>query len=300
MLIFYRFGVLYFVGIFEIFSPDFYNENWKWCLALCVLPIIITTIFTFIYFEESPKMHMSKNNLEEAEQTIAKLAALSINRIDSSDIVKLREEYKANYKTNESTFDLSIILSTKYRTITFLCAIIVLSSSMINVCNMYSLPIMLTKNEHYHQGHQGLALRVLIPQIVVIPGILFSVTSCKYLGRKFTIIIGFVSCFISSLVSSIYCEGIIISLALINFFNIISICGIKMYVIEFFPTHSRDHAVALCYFGARLGDSLCPLLCNMSFKIYSYGSMLIINILCCFGSICSILLPFDTLGTSIE
>jgi MFS family permease len=301
MLIFYRFGVLYYVGIFEIFSPDFIPLNWKSTILLCAVPILLTTILTLIFFRESPKMQMSKKKLEEAENNLNYLAELKKTTIELSDINKLKEEYIQNYHNNESAFNLASILTSKYRTIIFLCGIIFLTSSMISVSNMYSLPIMLTKREESQKvTHRDLAARVLIPQIVVIPGILLASISCKFLGRRYTILIGFICCLISSFVSSIIREGLIITSSMINFFIIISNCGVKLYVIEAFPTHLRDHALAICYFGAKLGDTLCPLLCNLSLKIYSYGAMLLINILCVLGLTSAICLPFDTLGSSIE
>jgi len=186
-----------------------------------------------------------------------------------------------------------------------LCSLIFLTTSMVNVIYIYALPIILVKREQSQinlnpEGSSTVAQEMLLTQIVTIPSILLSALICKYIGRKNTIAIGMILCFIASAIPAYLGKKLIISSTLVNFFIIFGQCTIKVYVIEAFPTKLRDYSLAFCYFISKFGDALTPILCNWAFNSYMYGPIIIANVLCLVGSICTLLLPFDTLGLHVD
>ena len=314
MFIFFRIGIIYFLLSFKfVISNNIENNdqllNWRCVFLISALPVIGVTIASFYILKDSPKLLLNKKKLDDAIETLQYLAHEKnqvVNfQISQEDIRALREEYEYNNNidnfnesSNKLTFSFKSLFSQKFRVLIILSAGIFITTSMINITNMYSLPLMLYSK--VENNKQDMTFQILFTQVVTIPAILLTALTCTVIGRKTTILIGFIFCLITSSFTSVFQEGLIVCSAFVNFFIIFSLCTVKIYVIEAFPTKLRDYALAFCFCIAKSGDALTPFLCNYTLVLYSYGPMVLTNLLCILGMISAALLPFDTKGTRIE
>jgi hypothetical protein len=74
----------------------------------------------------------------------------------------------------------------------------------------------------------------------------------------------------------------------------------KVYLIESFPSKLRDHGMSVIFVAARLGESLSPSICELSFKLYIFGPLVFIAGLASIGIIVAILIPFETRGEALD
>jgi MFS family permease len=303
MYIFYRLGIIYFIMCFSITQPDIHLSNWKEAFLLAAIPIIVVTILTNVFFMDSPKLHLSKNELIQAVDTISHLKGETGS--DQTETLRLLMEDMNSANRTQIEASYFNIFHKDYFRLSILCSLIFLTTSMVNVIYIYALPIILVKRQQdsFHSNSESpsiVAQEMLITQIVTIPAILLAALVCKFIGRKNTIAIGMILCFIASSIPAYFGKKIIFSSTLVNFFIIFGQCTIKVYLIEAFPTKLRDYSLAFCYFVSKFGDALTPIFCNLAFRAYIYGPIIIANILCLIGSICTLLLPFDTLGLHVD
>jgi hypothetical protein len=313
MYIFYRCGILYFIFCFKLLQPDVTPEHWKETLLLSSLPIIFITILSRIYFQDSPKLHLSKKELYKAIDTVYDLAREKskngVFQISDRDIAHLKEEFVVNEhveNSNKVEFSYKNLFSHQYSTLIILCSFIFLCASMVNVIFIYSLPLMITRKtkfsrpNEFHFFKHDMAMEILITQIVTIPAIILSALICKLIGRKSTISMGFLLCFFATFVPCLTNKGLIVSSAFVNFFIIFAQCTIKVYIIEAFPTKLRDYALSFCFCISKIGDCLVPLMCNLSLNLFPFGPIAFASAICVTGLVASVSLPFDTLGLNIE
>jgi putative MFS transporter len=308
MYIFFRCGIIYFLLLFKVVMPNYELTDWRYAFMVASVPIILSTILTRIYLRNSPKLFLSKGQINETVESLQSLASQKPRyRIPEEDLQELREGMQYTNISNDSTgknkSSFSLIFSKKYFLLTILSAILFICGSMVNICNIYALPLMLYDKKDGNDSQEGehnhdMTNEILITQIVTIPAIMLSAIVCKVIGRKQTVVMGYIFCFLTTLFASMFQKGLIVSSAFVNFFIIFSLCTVKLYVIEAFPTHLRDYALAFCFGMAKVGDTFTPLLVNIFLKAYAYGPMLLINILCFCGFLSSYMLPFDTLDNS--
>jgi MFS family permease len=315
MYIFYRCGILYFIICFKLLEPDKYVNHWKETFLLSSIPVILITILSNCFFKDSPKLLLNKKELYKAVDAIYDLAREKHfsheYEIDDREIARMKEEFTAleheNNTHNKIEFSYKNLFGFQFRFLIILCAVIFLCGSVVNVIFIYSLPLMIIRKSQenhdptsFNHLHNDMAKEILITQIVTIPAVILSAMICRVVGRKNTIIIGFSLCFVSTFIPCFTNQGLIASSTFVNFFIIFAQCTIKVYVIEAFPTKLRDYALSFCLCVSKIGDCMVPILCNLSFNVFSLGPIAMANIVCLCGLIAAISLPFDTLGTHLE
>ena len=74
----------------------------------------------------------------------------------------------------------------------------------------------------------------------------------------------------------------------------------KVYLIESFPSKLRDHGMSVIFVVARLGESLAPSICELSFKNFMFGPLVFIAVLAFTGLIVASQIPFETRGVAID
>lgn len=301
MSICYRIGVVYFILVFKFFSPNLNPHYWRQTLLVSALPVFLLMGLSLFYLRDSPKLLLVKRKVDEAVDLLYYIAPR--RAITPEDIQILREEY-SEHEQPEMKISYKQLFGTKFRMLILLCACIFLATSMVNLINSYSIPLILMKMEKTKGSSDfigsHLAYEVLLTQVVTIPAVLISAMVCRLLGRKKTIMLGFAFCFLASAIPSLFTTGLIAASSFINFFVIFAYCSVKIYVIEVFPTQLRDYALSFCFFSGKLGDAITPPFCNLSLMLYSYGPMVFTNIVCLLGVIDSFLLPYDTVGLHVE
>lgn len=294
----YRLGIIYFIFCFNYIMPTFDMKYWRHAYLAAFIPLVIANILIILNYRDSPKLLLNRGRIDE---TITYFKETNYSNINYDYEL---EEIKSNYLKEQTINNLNNInstnnnknknhfssLFTQFGVLIFLCSLLFVTSSMVNICNMYSLPLML------YREHENKSYELMLTQIVTVPAIILSAFTCNAIGRKSTMLLGFFFSLIASLIPSIMNAGLVPGMTIINFFIIFSICGAKIFALEAFPTRLRDFALAFCLGVAKLGDSFTPILCNFSMKINSFGPLFIVNVLSAFGLLSSYMLPFDTLG----
>jgi MFS family permease len=295
--IFFRFGVIYFMCCFVFIMPNYAMDNYRPTMLSTNIPIIISTLLIIVYFRDSPKILLEKNNLEQIIINLEYVSKFSATyRIPSYDIEFLKDEFNkmTRYK------DLTLLDNTKIKLdkvnirLIILITTLFVSSSMINVTSMYSLPLMLYNlSIEEHLNHTNNFEIIILTQVVTVPAIIIAALIAKPIGKKYTILIGYIPCFIASVMPLLINNSLITSCSLINFFILFASCSNKLYILDVFPTSLRHTALGICLCLSKIGDTFTPLLCNISFKYWFNGPIILICVLAFIGSIFGIILPND-------
>lgn len=292
-------GILCYIFCFKLLNTNNQMlDNWRWILFLVAIPCIISCIYTSIILRESPRLLLNKDKFDDAIVEIKRLIIKSEILFTPEKEEQLRKE-AIIYKSRKIEFSFTMLFSSKYYYLTTINLLLLLTSSMTYVSNFFSLPLILFKKE---KNSSGMLNNLLLAQSVSIPAIILAslIASLPNIGRKYTIIMGFLTCFIVAFYASIFQHGLIISCSAINFFIMVSYFLAKVYLIESFPSKLRDHGMSVIFVVARIGESFSPMLCELFLKLYMFGPLLFIAILSLIGIITAFLMPFETRGEPLD
>jgi MFS family permease len=297
MFIFYRLGIIYIIFCSNVIMPNYEIERYQLTLLAAAMPMVIVFLLTKYFYKNSAKLLMTKGEYEEAVKRLKEQSCGS-GEYNEEAVNAIVEKFKEEAgQGSGDKFTMSELFSHKYRMLTLLTTTVCVAASMVNITNIYSLPLILfSKAVDKHKMN----FEIMITQFVTIPAILLSAFVCKVIGKKVTIMFGFFFCLLSSLVPSIIQEGIIIGSSFINFFIIFALIVVKVYIVDAYPTNLRDYALALCLCFAKVGDTLTPFLCNVGFQIYAYGPLLLTNLLCLCGLLGSYYLPNEVTSLHLD
>jgi MFS family permease len=298
MFIFYRLGIIYIIFCSNLVMPNYETERYQLTLLTAAMPMIVVFLLVKYFYKNSIKLLMAKGEYEEARKRVLEQACgRPLDEEEINSVINRFKEEAEMENNSGNNFSIFLLFGPKFKALTFLTAVVCVTASMVNITNIYSLPLILfTKEVDKHKMN----FEIMITQFVTIPAILLSAFVCKIIGKKVTIMFGFLFCLLSSFFPSILQEGIIIGSSFINFFIIFALVVIKVYIVEAFPTHLRDYALAFCLCIAKIGDTLTPLFCNIGFHIYSYGPLMLTNLLCLCGLLGSYYLPNETVNLHLD
>lgn len=295
--IFYRLGVIYFLFSYRTIIPVTDITHWRFAFVVAIFPIIITIIFGVLFYYDSPRLLLNKNMITEAVEQLIKLSSYTNTGITSDEIQRLHEEGRYLSSTPVD-FSYMLLFDSQYIKLTLLCSLVFFFGSSISVTNLYCLPIILYDLQVTLPSIDS-GMNMIITQVVTIPAIILGAFSCKYLGRKYTMVFGFSSCLIITFYPMIFKDGLVPSSAIINFFVMFAIVPGKLYVMEAFPTKLRDISLAFLFGVCKVGDSLTPFISDVSMKTYIFGPMIQISILSLGGLLAAYFLPQDANGKDI-
>lgn len=151
-------------------------------------------------------------------------------------------------------------------------------------------------------GDLSVLYEIIISQLVVIPAVMLSgfISGFSELGKKMTIVFGFIMCSIVSVIPLVYNPALLVCSSIINFFIIFSFCSTKVYIIDSFPTKYKDYAISICYFTSKMGDAVSPIISDLVYKYYTYAPVGIITIISVIGIIISSILPVESREENIK
>ena len=295
----YIMGILFYIYTFKLIMPNYQKlELWRLILLVISLPSIIACVFGLFIIKDSPRLLLNKDQFPEAVVEIRRISEKTEVIFSIEEEQKLKKEVMAQKARNiDSSF--SELFSRKFYFLTLINLLLLVTTSMTYVSNFFSLPLILYReSKHSAQMFNN----IILAQSFSIPAILLAalIAGLPSLGRKYTIILGFGVCFLVALYSSIFQRGLIVACSMINFFIMISYFLSKVYLIESFPSKLRDHGMSVIFVVARLGESLSPSICELSFKAYMFGPLVFIACLALTGFVVACLIPFETRGEALD
>lgn len=120
------------------------------------------------------------------------------------------------------------------------------------------------------------------------------------LGRKGSMIYGFILSGISAILCSIFMKNLIIFATALKFSIGIPFGVIYLYVSEAFPTKIRTISLGVTNSFNRLGGITTPIISQLAFSIQPNNPYKIYSFICFLAAVLSYLLPFETLGRTIS
>jgi MFS family permease len=295
----YILGIIFYIYCFKLIMPNYQKlDQWRLILLLIAIPSIGSCIFALFIVRDSPRLLLNKDKFPEAVSELRNLTRNTDVVFTLEEEDKLKREVIA-CKAKNIEFSFSMLFSDKFRFLTIINLLLLMTTSMTYVSNFFSLPLILYKeSKHSSQMFDN----IIMAQSFSIPAIIIAalIAGLPNLGRKYTIILGFSVCFLVALFSSIFQKGLVVACSLINFFIMVSYFLSKVYLIESFPSKLRDHGMSVIFVAARLGESLSPSICELSFKLYIFGPLVFIAGLASIGIIVAILIPFETRGEALD
>ena len=295
----YILGILFYIYSFKLIMPNFQHfERWRLILLVVAIPCILSFIFSIFVIRNSPRLLLNKDKFSEAVIELQMLTHNTGNEITAQEQENLKREVMI-CKSKNIDFSFSLLFSEKFYFLTTINLLLILMTSTAYVSNFFSLPLILYKEE---KKSPQMFYEIIVAQSFSIPAIILAslIAGLPTLGRKYSILVGFIMCFIVSLYSSVFQRGLIVSCSMINFFIMISYFLSKVYLIESFPSKLRDHGMSVVFVVARLGESIAPSICELSFKSYDYGPLVFICVLSFIGMIVALLIPFETRGEALD
>jgi len=291
--IFYRLGIVYFILCFILLSK---YTTWKVIMLLGSFPVLVAIILCFLFLKNSPKLLFIQNKFQNGLTNLKEIAAYKNIQITQNEEELLKEEVIAHAEIDNKTPLMALITDSYHRKVLILCIFIFTCSSMINMINLYALPLIKFLNKDHND--MTILYEIILSQLVTIPAIILSgfFSTISNVGKKITIITGLVTCFFVSLIPLFYHDALILCSSIVNFFVVFSYCSTKVYILENFPTKYKDYAISICYFFAKVGDALSPLICDLIYHYYIYSPLGIISVIALIGLIAAIILPVENSG----
>ena len=295
----YVLGILFYIYTFKIIMPDYMNfEKWRIILLLTSLPCTVSCIFSLFIIRDSPRLLFNKDCFVEGIIELRTLTNNTCYQLTDLDQEKLKNELAIS-KSKKIEFSFLLLFSPKFRILTTINLLLLLTTSAAYVSNFYSLPLILYSQK---KKHSEMFSEIILAQSFSIPAILLAsiLAGIQSIGRKYSIAIGFAISFGVALIASIMEYQIIVCCSLINFFIMISYFLSKVYLIESFPSKLRDHGMSIIFVVARIAESVSPSICELMFKLFEFGPLLWICLLCLIGVVFALLIPFETRGEAID
>jgi hypothetical protein len=139
---------------------------------------------------------------------------------------------------------------------------------------------------------------IIFSAISEIPSTLISgyIANIPLLGRKGSLIYGFILVGMSAILCAIFMNGIIIFATSLKFAIAIPFGVIYVYVSEAFPTKIRTISIGVTNSFNRIGGILTPIVSQIAFSTQPNDPYKIYAILSFFAAFLAYLLPFETLG----
>ncbi|XP_028026822.1 organic cation transporter protein-like isoform X2 [Bombyx mandarina] len=228
---------------------------WKTMILIIYSPLILFLSFIWL-IKESPRWQIVKGKTEEAKNTMILMAKtnkinMDMNELSNIDGVGLRQKF--DIKENEKEGFHVIFKSPEILKRVFVACFCRFSASFV----YYGLML----NSVWLPGDKY--INFLLITIMSYPGELISLYFMKNIGRKLSLIIGFILtaalCFCSAQVPETYLWTKI-SLFLVGKM-LISGCftGVITYSMELFPTSVRGLLLGLGALTSRIGNMMAPL-----------------------------------------
>jgi hypothetical protein len=291
-------------------SNSFYSENPS-CYDISNEIIVDATKLS--YFENSNYQSIINHEIKIKEN----------NNLTLELKLKNEEDFINN---SEKDFGLTDIFNRKFINLTFISSMLFSLGGAISHCNLYYLPIVFFKiaeenktkdlnnnqvknislielNRNLSKGtsfDEKFSLIFFITQVVTLFGVILGVFLAKKIGMKLTIILNFIPCLIAGFFCCFFTEMILPSASIINFFIVIPLITIKLFIVQAYNTKLRDAGFWFAYFCKTVADCFVPFIINVLINYGTLVPMYYITAVCGIAVFVSIFIPGKHDGMKIK
>ncbi|CAD8173064.1 unnamed protein product [Paramecium octaurelia] len=283
---------------------DGINGSWRWLTFLGSLPGLVALILSIFYIQESPRYLLLEGKYYEAFQTIKLM--IQTNKTTEFNL-SIENEHKL---VIWSLYMNSIAKKTEHASFKSmlngdrLYVSLVLWSIWFLLCfayygNLMTMPQILYQLKDNQSQLQQLVYACLSDILGAILATL--IIDIKGLGRKNSLIIGFLIAAVFSFMQLYYYEQHFAILAILQkLFLSMNYIFCYQLTTELYPTKLRTTGLGTAVAIGRLGVILMPWSCMIISQYSIIAPFLLFSIASFLGSIFTCFIPFDTLGKSLD
>ncbi len=287
-----RLAVIFYVIFYDRFIMiTKAKDSFIYSILMSSLPTIFYAVLVTIIMIESPRDMFSRNKHYEAIKAIKSILPNDYV-IDKRHLINEGKDYYALLLERQNgASPYTQIFSEKYLKLTIPTILTYSIASMNVICCMYLLPLIFRKSYN-----TLFVVSIIFQQIMAMFGAILGYVVAKknYLGRKYTLFIGFMLTGIMAIVVVIIGDQLHLGCCVIFFFNFMCYPIAILYMNEAFPTNLRVSAMAVCLCCGKLFDILGQFTVDMLFNIGPHFPIIIFIISSTIGAFSSIFLPYET------
>ena len=303
---FFTLGKIYacFVAWFTL--NDLTSGNWRAMLVFCTLPTIVVWFGTWKFLDESPRYLVVVGRIEEGVNVLNKIGEKNNGKayvcISEQEKTALQNWHRSTFNKNDIA-SVRALFGPSYKRITICLWIMWSSLNFIFYGMIFILPfILVSLDSSSHKGISGLA-GVVITLLGELPSIIIAmfIIDDKRFGRRNSLIISFACSSIMFIVShQISVEYFVEALSLSRFFVKMGFAMIYPLTAEVYPTSYRTAGVGFASGVGRIGASIMPWFCMISYEYDPLGPIILFSFISVIAALASYALPFDTYGRALD
>mmetsp|Transcript_51949 Transcript_51949/g.126718 ORF Transcript_51949/g.126718 Transcript_51949/m.126718 type:complete len:570 (+) Transcript_51949:156-1865(+) len=249
------------------YNPDFVRFGWRTFLFMCAVPALPALILGLYVTSESARWLVVNGRAEEGSQLLRRVALRNGTAHKFPEGTRIKEVEK-----EESTQDMTALERMGKEplfTASVLTTGATVFTSFVYFGLLYALPVYIEgygKKHGWDREQKNLAL--LIVALSEAPAIMvaYATIDWVHVGRRMTVIFALagtsISCFVFNfqLLAQIFhsSHAVIVTNFFARGFAAGGVFGLRLYVAEIFPTHTRGAAIAVTHACGRVGAAVSP------------------------------------------
>jgi putative MFS transporter len=324
--VFFPFGEIFAVLLARALLPN--QDGWRFLMGFAAIPSLIAFLISFFIFE-SPKFYMATKKYEKAFNGLDRMLNYKnkpgLTQEEKEQMIKHNEEGKKEEKSGNNNLEIKTefrtLIKREYLWLTIKICVIFYICSFVYYGVVYVLPQ--TMEEVIKRNGQQLfdtnnKNNSIIPENIddneeMYRGLIFSalaeipstfitgyLANMVILGRKGSMGYGFIFTVLSAILCALFLNNLGIFASLLKFAINVPFGVIYIYVSEAYPTKIRSLAIGVSNSFTRLGGITTPLFSQLAFSFSLSLPFVLFSLVSIIGAIFSFILPFETLGKSIN
>jgi putative MFS transporter len=301
MWIAFPFGEMYVCIIGLNVMPNFETGQWRVLLLYSLVPVVLCFLTSFFLLESS-RFYLAHGKYEEATQILNTLSSYSNTHLEQGEIDLIIIESKNNV-LNKYESNYSILITKRFFNLSVNTWCIWLFSSLSLYTAVYMLPQILVEVFGVKAQKGNLFIDVMISNLISLPKTMAAgfISEIPFIGRKYSMSIGFALNFLSIVILLIDVERIYYYSGLIKLLSGMIMAIVKIYCCEAYPTKIRGMGYGLGHSFARLGGIMVSFLSEgLRYSFGLFSPYYFLAIICLIGVVNSYFLPFETLGRNLD
>lgn len=279
-----------------------WENGWRYLLLFVSLPVCLGFGLTF-FIKESPKFNLSKKRSDKAFKVINKI--LNTGKLNRSVTEEERKSIENEFNDGSTPVKVkySEFCQVEYRRLILQICFIYFSCSFIFYGLMYIQPQIMKEESSQQEkvmSHQETYGSLVLAALAELPGNFLAgyLANNKLVGRRRALGLGFTMTTVFSLLCYFNPARVAFYAAGLKLFITIPFNTISIYCCESFPTRIRSSALGIAQSSTRIAGIMAPFLSQLIFGWSHTMPFVFYSILAGLSTVCSFLLPFETLGNA--
>jgi putative MFS transporter len=297
----YPLGIIYICKISSYFIVNEEFLDWRKITFINGYTSIII-LFLVVQLRESPRYLLIKGRYDEAYDVLNSIGKSKNIKLSENEKILLKNqaiELNGKINKNNDDFNIGLFFESKFLLTTLLVGYLWLISSFITYGLLYMLPKIFDNLSHDKLdslNHMIVAMSILFP----CPCFRGIISEIKFLGRKNSMMYGFIGATITCLCLILSTEHVSLFAGFLKFFTSISIGIISVYTSEIYPTNIRSISLGLGNSITRVAGILIPFICEIIEMYFHHGSFLFFIFCSITGVLACYALPYETLDVALD